>query len=454
MDRTCADETAGRSAPRPGSRARRAPEGSAACRVACVLSLGNRSETRSKPRIAPPATNRCRSGRISSARRRTSSRVGPLTTSRYRTSGAPSASRNSRSWSLSVAGSGFRLATSSSNHGRFQENPATTNTSAAATRQRPVRTGRVHRRLHPLGNAHHRGRNPERQHPVRHRTRDQDAHHRQHAELSQSREIGEEERHRSAGGGEDGHAQRRPDTRARLRHGLPGAQLRQQETGIVDGLSQQRRAEAQRDAVYGAKPRAHGDDARNQAGNGRQKAQQDDRHRPIHPEQDAEDQHNRRDRQPGRIGRDQRPARNGHCSRARIAHLRAAVVSRRGEGAFDDGNRALLALEVPARRLRLGDKQRGVRRRARTRRHRSAWAASAARSARGRAASRLSDRWPASASPVRRRRRTVLPAAPPARHAAAPPRNARHRRDRSIDSDNVRSAPARRAPNALSPLVT
>ncbi len=140
----------------------------------------------------------------------------------------------------------------------------------------------------------------------------------------------------------------------------PDAQLRQQETGIVDGLAQQRRAEAQRDAVHRAKPCAHGDDARSQAGNGRQKAQQDDRHRPIHPEQDAEDQHDRRDRQPRHIGRDQRPARNGHCSRARIAQSRAAVLSRRGEGAFNGGNRALLALEVPARRLRLGDEQRGV----------------------------------------------------------------------------------------------
>ncbi len=242
--------------------------------LACAA-LGRISVTRSKPPIAPSFTHSQVPGAIAPRGPARPPDSAPMTTSRYRTSGAPSASRKfavaccCNSCGQRIHAGRRRRRTRAGCH----EKSATTTPSMATIPQRtaspataePVRPSRCTvggTRITRCGN-------PERQHPIRHRARHEDAHQRSTCPVA----PGPGKSANSSAS--DPQAVVRIAMRnvgasapTRRRDRFVGAQLRQQETRIVDRLAQQRRAEAERNALHGAESQADGDDAREQSRGG------------------------------------------------------------------------------------------------------------------------------------------------------------------------------------------
>ena len=112
-----------------------------------------------------------------------------------------------------------------------------------------------------------------RQHPARHRQRDNQADDGEQTELGEAGETRQQHGAEAADRGQHAQAQRWPD--ARQGRGRCGARrgLREQVDRVVDGLADQRHAEAQRDAVHEAERQADRGDAGDDPAQHRQQAQ-------------------------------------------------------------------------------------------------------------------------------------------------------------------------------------
>ncbi|MDR8822842.1 hypothetical protein FEQ05_06588 [Burkholderia pseudomultivorans] len=187
-------------------------------------------------------------------------------------------------------------------------------------------------------------------------------------ELHEARKAGEQHRREAADGGQHAEPDRRPvrgKPRARRvgrarRTGL--RRLHEQVDRVVDGLADQRRAEAEREPMHGAEHDTDRRDAGRDAGQHRQQAQRERARRAVKRQQQRDDQHDARTRQafdvvPDRVARlDREHARARHRERAG-GRVRQSL-RRGGECAAHRVDRACLRIGVGAGGGRLHDEHR------------------------------------------------------------------------------------------------